>query len=123
MEIKASKLLPQNISPSLVKYLKVERVQEKHQKVYRNLYQKNIDFCTSFAKNRKWQISIPIEPARSELISAGVRPSQATRELRLEIEAKIEKKSLAESSRKATENHPESQENNTDGLWRHDGFI
>ena len=68
---------------------------------------KNTDFCMSFAVNRKWQISIPIEPARSELISAGVGPSQTTRELPLEIEAKIDKKSTAKSTKKTTRNHPE----------------
>ena len=80
----------------------------KTSEIVPNSVSKKHRFCTSFAINQKLQISIPIEPARSELIFAGVGPSQTTRELPLEIEAKIEKKSKEKSTKKASGIHPEN---------------
>ena len=52
----------------------------KTSEIVQKTVSENTDFCTSFTIIRKWQISIPIEPAQSELICAGFGPSQTTTE-------------------------------------------
>ena len=72
-------------------------------------------FWTSFARNRKWQTSIPIEPARSELISEGVGPSPTTTEFPSEIGTNIDQKSTTKIQQKLQRNSPRKcQENNTE---------